>query len=271
MHSRKKSKYPAFLTVMGGKRMFETPVPQKTGPDTTGSLMANKDTVERILDSAEILFAERGFAETSLRTITSAAGVNLAAVNYHFGSKKALIQAVFVRFTDPLVDALHDRLHELEARGGESSLEELLGIVATTMLSVQGRDPSRTATFMRLLGLAYTQSQGHLRNYLKERYGRIYARFLDRLRHACNDLDDTAMFWNTHFALGAAVFTMSNYESLQAMLHNLTGGSSGIDDAIHRLVPFLAAGMLGRAGAGGALSGRPESGAAASPAAGAVA
>lgn len=57
--------------------------------------MAQSETVERILDAAEQLFAERGFAETSLRLITSKAGVNLAAVNYHFGSKKALIQAVF--------------------------------------------------------------------------------------------------------------------------------------------------------------------------------
>ena len=57
--------------------------------------MAQSDTVERILDAAEQLFAEKGFAETSLRLITSKAGVNLAAVNYHFGSKKALIQAVF--------------------------------------------------------------------------------------------------------------------------------------------------------------------------------
>lgn len=60
--------------------------------------MAQSETVERILDAAEQLFAERGFAETSLRLITSKAGVNLAAVNYHFGSKKALIQAVFSRF-----------------------------------------------------------------------------------------------------------------------------------------------------------------------------
>ncbi len=60
--------------------------------------MAQSDTVERILDVAEILFAEKGFAETSLRLITSKAQVNLAAVNYHFGSKKALIQAVFSRF-----------------------------------------------------------------------------------------------------------------------------------------------------------------------------
>ena len=49
--------------------------------------MAQSETVERILDAAEQLFAERGFAETSLRLITSKAGVNLAAVNYHFGSK----------------------------------------------------------------------------------------------------------------------------------------------------------------------------------------
>ena len=55
--------------------------------------MAQSETVERILDAAEQLFAEKGFAETSLRLITSKAGVNLAAVNYHFGSKKALIQA----------------------------------------------------------------------------------------------------------------------------------------------------------------------------------
>ena len=56
--------------------------------------MAQSDTVERILDAAEILFAEKGFSETSLRLITSKAQVNLAAVNYHFGSKKSLIQAV---------------------------------------------------------------------------------------------------------------------------------------------------------------------------------
>jgi len=49
--------------------------------------MAQSETVERILDAAEQLFAEKGFAETSLRLITSKAGVNLAAVNYHSARK----------------------------------------------------------------------------------------------------------------------------------------------------------------------------------------
>jgi len=61
--------------------------------------MAQAGTVDRILDTAEVLFAQKGFAETSLRAITSKAGVNLAAVNYHFGSKEALIQAVTVSDT----------------------------------------------------------------------------------------------------------------------------------------------------------------------------
>ena len=68
--------------------------------------MPQKDTSKAIHDAAEQLFSERGFAETSLRTITSRAGVNLAAVNYHFGSKKSLIHAVFARFLTPFTDQL---------------------------------------------------------------------------------------------------------------------------------------------------------------------
>ena len=78
--------------------------------------MAQSETVERILDAAEQLFAEKGFAETSLRLITSKAGVNLAAVNYHFGSKKALIQAVFSRFLGPFCVSLDKELERRQAK-----------------------------------------------------------------------------------------------------------------------------------------------------------
>ena len=93
--------------------------------------MAQSDTVERILDAAEQLFAERGFAETSLRLITTRAGVNLAAVNYHFGSKKALIQAVFSRFLDPFCFNLERDLDQWQPKNGEEvSLEALLNLLA---------------------------------------------------------------------------------------------------------------------------------------------
>src|SRR5690554_3439746 len=106
--------------------------------------MAQSDTVTRILDTAEVLFAERGFAETSLRTITSKARVNLAAVNYHFGSKKALIQAVFARYLDPFTVRFHHALDELERQhaGSVIPLEVLLETMARTVLDVPGEKRS---------------------------------------------------------------------------------------------------------------------------------
>ena len=131
--------------------------------------MAQSETVERILDAAEQLFAEKGFAETSLRLITSKAGVNLAAVNYHFGSKKSLIQAVFTRFLDPFVVSLEQELERNEKAGNpEQSLEDLLEMLVRLVLAVKPRSGNDLSTFMRLLGLAFSQSQGHLRKYLGE-------------------------------------------------------------------------------------------------------
>ena len=78
---------------------------------------ANKDTATRILDAAERLFVEHGFEATSLRTITQQAEVNLAAVNYHFGSKKELIQAVLDRYLSLFMPDLDARLRVLPFGG----------------------------------------------------------------------------------------------------------------------------------------------------------
>ena len=59
--------------------------------------MNTPDTRERLLDAAEHLFAHHGIGSTSLRSITAEAETNLASVHYHFGSKEALIEAVFAR------------------------------------------------------------------------------------------------------------------------------------------------------------------------------
>ncbi|CAI3798386.1 hypothetical protein DBADOPDK_02018 [Pseudomonas sp. MM223] len=141
--------------------------------------MAQSETVERILDAAEQLFAERGFAETSLRLITSKAGVNLAAVNYHFGSKKALIQAVFSRFLGPFCASLERELERRQAKPEHKpSLEELLEMLVEQALAVQPRSNNDLSIFMRLLGLAFSQSQGHLRRYLEDMYGKVFRRYM---------------------------------------------------------------------------------------------
>ena len=208
--------------------------------------MAQKDTVDSILNTAEVLFAERGFAETSLRTITSTANVNLAAVNYHFGSKKALIQAVFVRFLDPIADSLTLRLDEeaqKESGDNDLSLDDLLTLLSSAILSAHGDDVARTASFMRLLSLSYTQSQAHLLDYLRARYGGVLTRYIELLRPACPHLSDVDLFWNTHFALGAAVFSLSNFDALEAMLKDGSGSESYFNTVIKRLLAFISAGV----------------------------
>ena len=79
-----------------------------------------RGTKERILDSAERLFAEQGFAGASMRAITTAAGANLAAVNYHFGSKESLIDAVFARRLQPINRERLEWLDRLESAGNPS-------------------------------------------------------------------------------------------------------------------------------------------------------
>ena len=207
--------------------------------------MAQKDTVKSILNAAEELFSERGFAETSLRNITTRAGVNLAAVNYHFGSKKALIQAVFARFLAPFCVQLEQDLLEMAQRGPEQTptLPELLMLLSSTALKAGHDSPRRLAIFMRLLGLAYTQGQGHLRRFLQKEYAPVFNAFMNLVKAASPDLSDEERFWRIHFTLGAAVFTLSGADSLSAMAQHDIGKGSDVAQVIEKLIPFLASGF----------------------------
>lgn len=205
--------------------------------------MAQAGTVDRILDTAETLFASKGFAETSLRAITSKAGVNLAAVNYHFGSKEALIQAVFERFLTPFCNELSKQLDRLEAGEEPVTLERLLSVVSVIAMGSHGTDPGRVATFFRLSGLAYTQAQGHLRRYLSDHYGPLFKRFLKLLNAAAPELPPMELFWRVHFALGAAVFTMSGMDSLLAICKSDFNEELTAADVNERLLSFIVGGM----------------------------
>lgn len=211
--------------------------------------MAQSETVDRILDSAEALFADRGFSETSLRMITSKARVNLAAVNYHFGSKNALIHAVFARFLTPFCAALELAFDDLEASGriGSESLEPLLRALTETAVRTQaGRYDEGISIFMRLLGLAYTQSQGHLRKFLEAEYSDTFGRFMRLLKDATPELGPVERYWRIQFMIGATAFTMSSSEALGEILENKLGVATPVEQIVARLVPFLAAGMKAR-------------------------
>ncbi|MBS9404146.1 TetR family transcriptional regulator [Halomonas sp. TRM85114] len=206
--------------------------------------MGQTDTVTRILDTAEVLFAERGFAETSLRHITSKAKVNLAAVNYHFGSKKSLIQAVFARYLTPFTERFHAALDELETRyaGEVIPLEVLLETMARTVLEVPAERNS-LKVFMRLLGLAYSQAQGHLRRYIQEEYGSVFSRFTELVRRATPDLPDAERFWRLHFMLGTVIFTLSGLDALRDIAEKDYSDRVSVRELVRRMRPVVVAAM----------------------------
>ncbi len=109
------------------------------------------DTRERILDAAEALFVEHGFEATSMRMITGRAGVNLASVNYHFGSKEALIQEVFRRRLTWLNEARLNALErfEQETRGAPLKAHQIVEAffgVSLRMATARRSAPASRAT-----------------------------------------------------------------------------------------------------------------------------
>jgi len=144
-------------------------------------------TKEAILDAAERLFAEQGFDATSLRAVTAEAGTNLAAVNYHFGSKSALLPAVVARILVPVCQRQLVLLDEIEARDLPPTLEELLEAFTSpiTDLFEQGRrGPVLARMFARIMGDPGDEMQRMAMSEVgdaEERYEAAFARLLPEI------------------------------------------------------------------------------------------
>lgn len=172
-------------------------------------------TKTKILDTAEELFAEQGFENASMRNITTRAAVNLSAVNYHFGSKKVLIQSVFERFLTPFFTRFNLAYSELEEQQLNKDIDAVLNTITKALLA---DDIERATRFLHLLRLAYNEQQGHLRRFIKESYGSQYVRLISGLRDATNsDLPPLIYYWRLQFMMGAAMFTLPNLKALQAI------------------------------------------------------
>jgi AcrR family transcriptional regulator len=202
-------------------------------------------TKDKILDAAESLFMEHGFEATSLRAITAAAGVNLASVNYHFGSKEELFQAVLTRRLDPMNQERLDLLTRLEHDAGPAALpcDRILSAMFIPALRL-ARDPERGGkNFLRLLGRAYADPDPFIRKFLAEQYASMIARFKAAFGRALPDLPKRELSWRLHFIMGALSYTLAGTDALR-LIAELTPAETGNDEALlHRLAPFLLAGL----------------------------
>lgn len=196
-------------------------------------------TKEKILDVAEGLFAEYGFNDTSLRTITSKAGVNLASVNYHFGDKKTLVRAVLNRYLEAFMPEMKQSLERLNERD-DYDMAEVFEALRAPLRSLSELRPNGTSRFMLLIGRGYTDVQGHLRWFITNRYNDVLTLFTDSVLKANPNLTRETLFWRLHFTLGTCVFTMASSQALAEIAENDFGSKVDPKSVVDQLIPYLA-------------------------------
>ena len=204
------------------------------------------ETKERILDAAETLFMEHGYEATSLRALTAAAGVNLAAVNYHFGTKEELFQAVLTRRLDPMNQRRLELLTRLEAESAPKPLpcDRILSALLVPALTL-ARDPKRGGSnFLRLLGRAYADPAPFIRQFLSDQYAEMIARFKAAFGRALPHMPRKELSWRLHFIMGALSYTLAGTDALKLIAELNPLETTNDEILLRRLAPFLLAGLM---------------------------
>lgn len=202
--------------------------------------VTNIDTKEQIINVAERLFSEKGFAGTSLRNVIREAGVNIAAVHYHFGSKEELFVAVVRRAAQQIVTSQIEELGKYENLDEPPSLENILEAFYGP--------PLRIITQMGEPGIVRAQFMGRCRaeplpiqQLADKEFHESQRRFLDILQRALPDQTRTELTWKLDLAIAIIIRTVNQFGQSDKVI---TGNSSEeIEIAIARLVKFVAQGM----------------------------
>ena len=205
--------------------------------------MSKTDTKTRILDTAERLFAQKGFDAVSLRNIIASARVNLAAVHYHFGSKQALVHAVIARRLRPINEERRAKLAEARANAGKQpvKLERVLECLFRPLFRLQA-NPKAGPTFARLVGRVMGERNEGLQKFMMGELAEGIIQFSAAFETALPGLAREETDWRSHFMAGAMAHTRCNAD----LLGRFTGSDAGASDyetTVRRLIDFTAAGF----------------------------
>ena len=201
-------------------------------------------TKERILDSAEELFARHGFQKVSLRAITGEAGVNVALINYYFGNKIGLLNAVLERRAAPIIahrnrllDACAERARKTGRLDAGEVIEAYIGPVLRTDAGGASND-----RMQRMIGFAFSDSSLETGRAIHRIFQAVASRFIAMLREACPDLSAEQFYWRLVCVLGGMIYLLAE----PGRVRRLVGPEFDASDkeaAMACAMPFLAAGM----------------------------
>lgn len=193
-------------------------------------------TRERILATAGAVFARQGLA-APLRAVTAAAGVNLAAVNYHFGSKDALVQEVVRRRLDQLAGHRQRALAAVQARPGHTLEDVLQAFIAPALDEL----PAGNGAFLRVLARAWAEDDTHLRRVLSRHFGAGMRAFVDAISALLPALPRAELLWRLDLLAGALTYAMAGSGMIQRPPTVAPDSHRAV--TVQQLVRFGAAGL----------------------------
>jgi AcrR family transcriptional regulator len=221
------------------RRLADIRRPKKRPTRANGDVTRNK-----ILDAAERLFAEHGYTAVSMRSITAAAGVNVAAIHFHFASKEALFEAIFNRRVQPINAA---RLVGLRGAQGDRRDEVvelgdvLKAFVAPHLEAAKGFDAG-SIVLLQFMARAAAEPDKSIQAVLRKEFDPVWAELTKAVRRALPDASDEAIGWGLFFTLGALYFINPSHGWLAALTRNKCNAAD-TETAMQYLVPFLTAGL----------------------------
>ena len=207
-------------------------------------------TRQRLLEAAETLFAEQGFEKVAVRDVTEKAGANVAAVNYHFGSRDGLVDKVIERYISPVNDERLARLDGLERKmaGKPVAIEEILeAFVRPFLTQIQRSELSERLCF-QLIGRMLSDRVGKMPPAVEMQFQIVAARFKHAFKKALPEVEEEDLVWRMQFMAGGMIHAMTMGEMVQRMTQG-AAGSPTMEKTLSRLIRFAAAGL--RQGSGG--------------------
>ena len=201
---------------------------------------SDSQTPDRIVAAAERMFAEQGYRSVSIRSITVGAGVNIAAIHYHFGSKQELLEAIFDKRCAPMNKARLDMLAECrEEPGRPPMLEQVLEAYLRPSLIWPG-DEQGARRFLRLRAVLAHEDVELSRDLISRYFNDVSRTFLKKLRELLPELSEEEMYWRFHFLLGAHYYTLSNPGRITVLSEGRVDPTDAERSLVY-LVPFFAA------------------------------
>ncbi|VVS93909.1 TetR/AcrR family transcriptional regulator [Desulfoluna spongiiphila] len=208
--------------------------------------MAVEETKTNILDAAESFFAEMGFHATSLRQITERAGVNVASVNYHFGSKENLMDAVLRRRLEPLNVIRLARLEAVKAEAAEAGKTPSVRAVMVALI-----DPTLRAVvqpefggFSMIMSRIFTEHKGAIMERVRPLIEPLLDRYLDVLYEALPNLPREEVALRLRMSLGAmqhAIHAVRGYQTDSGPMALTTALPEEV--VVDSLIDFVTRGM----------------------------